>query len=45
MVAANRLDWQPQERRVVVLYEPPERNRWTLVWLLAAFVAGLMMGR
>ncbi len=42
---ANRLDWQPQERRVIVLVEPPARSQWTVLWLLVAFVAGLMMGR
>ncbi len=46
MVSANRLDWQPQERRVIVLYEPPPvRGRWILVALIAAFAAGLFLGR
>lgn len=46
MVSANRVDWEPK-RRVIVLYEPPPpiKWQWRLLALLAAFVAGLMLGR
>jgi hypothetical protein len=46
MVSANRVDWQPRPK-VIVLYEPPPpiQWQWRVLWLFAAFAAGWFMGR
>lgn len=40
MVALNRLDWQPRERRVIVLVEPP---RARLVWFAIGVAVGVVL--